>query len=225
MRAQPGKWTAEICAVAVGWGLLMLPAAWTLRDSSLAAPDGIETVDDAVVACRRSGLSGWPLVAFAQQLVYRKFRYYSCRNLWDSPAQAFRRGMGYCTQYNLALKQILYALAIETRAVFSLRVRVVDEPEWSMGHTWLRVCIDGEVRDVCAGHPDNLPGSVNFTPLAPVWLGSMPVLFLAHLGMIPFCGILEWRSVLSRQPIPQWMFQARKVTRRSYLEPSPSRTQ
>lgn len=35
---------------------------------------------------------------FAQQLVYNNFRAYSCRNLWDTPAGAFRRGMGYCTQ-------------------------------------------------------------------------------------------------------------------------------
>ena len=117
----------------------MLPAAWTQRRREPPVPNGIATIDDAVAACRTSGLEGWPLVTFAQQLVYNKFRAYSCRNLWDTPAGAFRRGMGYCTQYNLALKQILDRLGIESEAVFSLRVRVADRPGWTMGHTWLRV--------------------------------------------------------------------------------------
>jgi hypothetical protein len=75
--------------------LLLLPAAWALRGRGRAVLDGIRTLDEAVTACRRSGLSNWELVAFAQQLVYRKFTHCSCRNLWDTPAGAFRRGMGY----------------------------------------------------------------------------------------------------------------------------------
>ena len=101
------------------------------------ALDGIVRLDDAVAACRRSGLDGWDLVAYAQRLVYARFTVYSCRNLWDTPAAAFRRGMGYCTQYNLALKQILDRLGFDARAVFSLRVRVADNPDWTMGHTSL----------------------------------------------------------------------------------------
>ena len=43
-----------------------------------------------------------------------------------------------------------------------------------MGHTWLRVRVPagGEARYVCAGHADNLPGKVNFAPLAPVLPGN-----------------------------------------------------
>ena len=169
------------------------------------------TLDDAVAACRRSGLDGWDLVAYAQRLVYRKFTFYSCRNLWDTPAAAFRRGMGYCTQYNLALKQILDRLVFDARTVFSLRVRVADNADWTMGHTWLRVRVPtgGETRDVCAGHADNLPGKVNFAPLAPVWPENSLVLALTHLGMIGFCGFLEWRSLLSGRPLPGWMFEER----------------
>ncbi len=117
--------------------------------------------------------------------------------------------MGYCTQYNLALKQLLDRLGFETQAVFSLRVRVVDNPAWAMGHTWLRVRIDGETRDVCAGHAANLPGQVGFTPLAPVLPGNGFVLFLTHLGLIGYAGFLEWRALLTRRPVPGWMFQAR----------------
>ena len=189
----------------------MLPAAWALRRKSVS-PSDIATIDDAVAACRRSGLDGWPLVTCAQQLVYNKFRAYSCRNLWDTPAQAFRHGTGYCTQYNLALKQIFDRLGFESEAVFSLRVRVADRPDWTMGHTWLRVNIDGDVRTVCAGRANNLPGSVNFTPLAPVLRGRTPVLLVSHLGMILFCGYLEWRAVLTGQPPPEWMFIPRSDT-------------
>jgi hypothetical protein len=181
------------------------------------AGDGIARLDDAVAACRRSGLDGWDLVAYAQRLVYAKFTFYSCRNLWDTPAVAFRRGMGYsmprsfghCTQYNLALKQILDPLGFDARAVFSLRVQVADRPDWTMGHTWLRVRVGGEELDVCAGQADNLPGKVGFTPLAPVWPRNDLALALTHLGMISFCGFLEWRALLTRRPLPGWMFEAR----------------
>jgi hypothetical protein len=197
-------------ATAVGiFGVLMLPARWALRARGSARFEGIETLEDAVAACRRTGLRDWELIAFAQRLVYRKFAYYSCRNLWDTPALAFRRGMGYCTQYNLALKAILERLGFETQAVFSLRVGVGDRPDWSMGHTWLRVRLGSDVREVCAGHADNLPGVVHFTPSAPVWPGNGPVLFFSHLGMILFCGFLEWQAVLTRRPVPSWMFQDR----------------
>jgi hypothetical protein len=198
-----------LAATTAGFVLLMLPARRSLGGRGSMAVDGIVRLDDAVAACRRSGLDGWDLVAYAQRLVYRKFTFYSCRNLWDTPAGAFRRGMGYCTQYNLALKQILDRLGFDVRAVFSLRVRVAEDPDWTMGHTWLRVRVPTgeEMRDVCAGHAGNLPGKVNFTPVAPVWPGNGLVLALTHLGMIGFCGFLEWRSLLSGLPLPVWMFE------------------
>jgi hypothetical protein len=212
MRApySPVPWIKALLAATAGFLMLLLPARWALRGSSAATLDGIETLEDAAAACRRTGLAGWDLVTYAQRLVYRKFVCYSCRNLWDTPAQAFRRGMGYCTQYNLALQQILERLGFDVQAVFSLRVRVPDEPDWSMGHTWLRVRVDGETRTVCAGHADNLPGQVHFTPAAPVWPGNNVVLFLSNLGMILFCGFLEWRAILARKPAPDWMFHARQ---------------
>lgn len=36
----------------------------------------------------------------------------------------------YCTQYNLALEQLLDRLDTETRAVTSFKVRVRDNPDW-----------------------------------------------------------------------------------------------
>lgn len=205
----PAKRIGGLAALAGSGLLLLAPSCWALRRRRPTVSDGIATLDDAVAACKRCGLAGWDLVLFAQRMVYRKFVYYSCRNLWDTPAQAFRYGMGYCTQYNLALKQILTRLGIATQTVFSMRISVHDNPDWSMGHTWLRVTIQGETRAVCAGRPDNRPGRVHFDPVAPVRRGSDGMLFLTHLGMILFCGYLEWRSLLTRQPLPAWMFQDR----------------
>jgi hypothetical protein len=204
-----------LCAVAAAFaaagGLLLAPAAWARRRKVVIAPGPLPcaTLTDAVAACRACGLEGWPLVTFAQQLTYGQFRCYSCRNLWDTPARAFAHGMGYCTQYNLALKQILDALGIETRAVFSLHVRVAGNDRWTMGHTWLQVRCEGEWRAVCAGDGDNLPGAVNFTAVAPVWPGRPLFLFLTDLGMIGFCGFLEWRALLTGRPLPPWMFYVR----------------
>ena len=196
-----------LAVTGIGWGLLL--PAWRAQASRAPRRDeGIETIADAVQVCRRSGLGGWELVTYTQRLVHRKFAFYSCRNLWDTPAQAFRYGMGYCSQYNLALKQLLDRLDIETQAVTAFKVRVRDNPEWAMGHTWLRVQVHGEVRVVCAGHADNLPGRVNFTPMALVLPAGGVLLFLLHLGMILFCGFLEWRALLTRRPLPGWMFHA-----------------
>ena len=183
----PVKWPTALSAAAAALGILMLPTAWALRGYRPTAADKIKTLDDDAAACQRSGLSGWELVTFAQRLVYRKFACYSCHT---------RHGMGYCTQYNLALKQLVDRLGFATQAVFSFKVRVADNPEWTMGPTWLRVRVGNQVRDICAGHASNLPGQVSFTPLAPVWPGYAPVLLLSHLGMILFCGFLEWRALL-----------------------------
>lgn len=99
---------------------------------------------------------------------------------------------GRCTQSNLAIKEILDYLGVETKAVFSLRVHVDDNPAWTMGHTWLRVTIDGETRGVCASRADIRPDQVNFVPLAPVWPGN------------------RFTLLLTRRPLPGWMFEARR---------------
>ena len=196
-------------AAAVLLAAALLPAAWKLRGRQPFALGDILTLDDAAAACRCSGLRGSELVAYAQRLVYRKFAFYSARNLWDTPARAFLYGMGYCTQYNLALAQLLGKLGIRSEAVYCARVQVADTPEWRMGHTWLRVTIDGVTQDVCAGRAENLPGQVGFTLLARVRRGYAPVLLLLHGGMIPFCGWLEWRALITGQAAPAWMFVER----------------
>jgi hypothetical protein len=198
--------TPVVSLIAV-WVVLMLPGTIKLRPHYRRTTlDGITTLDDAVDACRRTGLQGWELVAYAQQLVARKFAIYSTRNLWDTPSRAFEYGLGYCTQYNLALKQLLDRLGFDTEAVFARKVRVLTNPDWTLGHTWLRVTLQGEVREVCAGYIENEPGHVNFEPVTPVHHGRTAILLLMHLGMLAFCGFVEWRALLSGKGDPGWTF-------------------
>jgi hypothetical protein len=198
---------AFVSSVAI-WFIWLTPGALKLRPHYRRTTiDGITTLDDAVQACRRTGLQGWDLIAYAQQLVARKFAVYSTRNLWDPPARAFEYGMGYCMQYNLALRRILGCLGFETEAIFARKVRVLTDPDWTMGHTWLRVTVQGEVREVCAGHPTNEPGHNHFEPLTPVHRGNLTLLGLMHLGMWPFCGFAEWRALLGGRGDPGWTFR------------------
>lgn len=187
----------------------MLPGAWRLPLYRRTSVNGVVNMQDAVVLCRRSGLQGWELVNFAQHLVRRKFTVYSALNLWDPPGRAFIYGMGYCTQYNLALKRILDRLGFQTRAVFAGETHFFDNEEWTMGHTWLRVTINGEMRDVCAGNEDNKPGQVRFIPLSPVHDAHPIILFLSHIGMIFFCGVLQWKALLCGTEPPAWMHEER----------------
>jgi|GEM_PF-1988181 len=186
--------------------LIFLPAAMRIPYYRRTTVDGVTTIADAVQACNHSGLKGWDLVTYAQNMVSRKFATYSCRNLWDPPGRAFAYGMGYCTQYNLALKRILDQLGFQTKAVYALKTKFEDNPAWNMGHTWVQVTIDGEVREVCASRETNMPGEINFTPLSPVHQGHELILLLTHLGLILYAGLLEWGALLTGREVPDWMF-------------------
>ncbi len=136
--------------------------------------EGITTIEDAAAHCRASGLSGWELVAHAQELAAKRFEY-SRRNPWDGWEGAFARGMGYCIQQAMALKRLYDRLGVTSWPVQSFRVSFpahvvhgVSEPAGTSGHMWLRVSVNGEVRDVCPGRVGNLPGTVHFTARAPV---------------------------------------------------------
>lgn len=168
--------------------LLTLPMLRRLPKPGRVALDGVTTIDDAVEVCRRSGLQGWALIAYAQHLVARKFTY-SRLNTWDMPSRAFERGMGYCEQQVLALKRIYDRLGIACTPVFSLGCefppKLVDGALWPggrTGHAWLRVSLAGEERDVCPSSVENRPGVTQFKVVSRVhnlypWLRP-----LTHLG-------------------------------------------
>jgi hypothetical protein len=170
--------------------LWSLPGLRLLPKTRRVAPDGIMTIAGAIAACQRSGMSGWMLVGYAQQIAAHRFSY-SRRNPWDTPARAFARGMGYCQQQTLALGRIYAALGIDAQPVYALQCRFpvatihgLPEPERISPHTWLRVRIGDEVRDVCCGSRSNTPGIVHFTALSEVkpltpWLRPF-----SHLGSV-----------------------------------------
>lgn len=163
------------------WGVGYYPGQY---QSSL---DGVATIDDAVGVCRDSGLKGWDLAAYAQNLTARKFSY-SRRNPWDTPSRAFERRQGYCQQQALALKEIYDRLGIDCRPVYAARcrfeARMIDgllSKERITGHTWLRVKINGKELDVCPGSVTNMPGVVNFTVLSEVKTLSPAIQPIIHI--------------------------------------------
>jgi hypothetical protein len=168
--------------------LITLPGMLRLPRPGWTTLEGVTTIEDAADACQKSGLKGWELAAYAQRLAARKFSY-SRRNAWDTPARAFKRGMGYCQQQALALKMIYDRLGIESRPVYTTRAMFppivghgVYEPEIISGHTWLRVRIDGEERDVCPGRVGNYPGKIHFVVFGKVQLLTPGLAVVSHFG-------------------------------------------
>lgn len=152
--------------------------------------DGITTIAEAIAACRQSGLQGWELVAYAQQLAARKFTY-SRLNPWDTPARAFVRGRGYCQQQALALQKIYDGLGIPARSVFARRCTVPAKMVDGMpstarvsGHVWLRVKIGDEERDVCPGSTENAPGVTQFEVVSQVRPLTPLLRPFTHLGSV-----------------------------------------
>jgi hypothetical protein len=195
-------------ASAITLSLLTIPLLRRLPKPGHVSMDGITTIDEAVEACRRTGLQGWELVAYAQNLVARKFTY-SRLNTWDTPSRAFERGMGYCEQQALALKRIYDRLGIEARPVFASRcqfpARVIDDMPWFggiSGHTWLRVRIGDEELDVCSDSVNNKPGVTQFVVLSKVhslypWLRPF-----IHLGS---CIENIRRDLMARHALKEWI--------------------
>jgi hypothetical protein len=168
--------------------LLTLPLLRRLPKQSHVPMNEIMTLDDAVEACERTHLHGWILVEYAQSLVARKFTY-SRLNIWDTPARAFERGMGYCEQQTLALKYIYDELGIKAKPVFALRCKfpptVIDGMPWPggvSGHAWLRVEIGGKEVDVCPGATTNTPGVTQFEILSTVYTWYPWLRPFTHLG-------------------------------------------
>lgn len=195
-------------ASAITLSLLTIPLLRRLPKPGRVSMDGITTIDDAVEACRRTGLQGWELVAYAQNLTAKKFSY-SRLNTWDTPSRAFERGMGYCEQQALALKHIYDGLGIEARPVFALRckfpAKVIDGMPWSggvSGHAWLRVRIWDEELDVCPGSVNNTPGVTQFEVLSKVYSWYPWLRPFTHLG-----SSIEniRRDMMARRSLKGWI--------------------
>lgn len=162
-------------------------------------------LDSAAATLSQERLTGWPLVEGAQSLVHERFQYYSCLYWWESPSTAFTRRRGFCVQYNTALQGVLHRLGFDCDLVHASRVRLAHDPDWRMGHVWVRVTIDGEVRDVCAGSSATDNGSVRFEPLTPVRRFGVPMRLLTGVGTAMIVTTAVLRSAISRQPRPAWL--------------------
>ena len=199
-------------AAAGGLGLVALylytlPAMRRLPKEHERALDSVVTIDDAVMYLRVTGKTGWELVAEAQRLVNEKMAY-SRRNGWDTPARAFRRGMGYCQQRAMALHAILRNLGIDTRPVHAFRcqfpfaiIHGYPTPERVSGHAWLVVTIDGVEKEVCPGHPENVPGKVHFKLLSKRRPYGRAMRIIGHIGSMVLNAKLDNAAVRSmREP-------------------------
>lgn len=170
--------------------LYTLPGLRLLPKEGRTSLAGVTTLAHAVAACRRTGLQGWDLVAYAQDMAAHKFSY-SRRNPWDSPARAFERGMGYCQQQALALKTIYDRLGIHSEPVYAMKCRFppktvhgIPEPERTSPHTWLEVYLYGQSKYVCPGNVKNSPGVVHFEILSEVRTLSPWLRPFSHLGSV-----------------------------------------
>ena len=155
--------------------------------------------------CRATDLRGWNLVDHAMRLVSAQFSTYSVLHPWESPEAAFRRGRGFCTQYNGALAIILLELKLQAWLVYAPRVRFDDQPDWALGHKWVRVRIDGDVRDACARSLHNAAGRVHFEPTDRVRRLNRSTRFITTTGS--FCTAMAdiVRARLHGRPRPEWV--------------------
>lgn len=208
MKYTIGRWlivtVALVGAFVAALYLYTLPALRRLPKQKERSLHGITTIDDAVRQLRNSGKTGWDLVAAAQALVNAKMEY-SRRNGWDTPARAFRRGMGYCQQQATALLLILRQLGINARPVQALRCQFPPQPMHEYedrggisGHMWLVVTIDGVEKDVCPGHPENEPGRVHFTVLSHKTAYGPVTQWLGHIGSM-LVNVQRDNAALRRQ--------------------------
>lgn len=151
-------------AITIALPLYALPA-------TLSLPKGLRpgikrlTLAEAAENLRAKGKTDMALAEAARALVADRMQY--CRrNSFDSPAGAFQRGYGYCTQQTYALTELLEQLGIEAQPVYAFRNRFPDGAVG--GHTWVRVAANGEERDIDSLFYDAEAGALTFNPLSSV---------------------------------------------------------
>lgn len=162
-------------------------------------------IAQAVEECRSTRLTGWQLVDYATRLVSERFSTYSVLHPWEPPASAFRHGRGFCTQYNGALRLLLQDLGFRPRLVYAARVRFPDAPNWRLGHTWIRLTLGGEQRDVCARSSLNAAGRVGLEPLTPVREAHRVLTFFTTTGSFVAAVTAIAHARLRRRARPYWV--------------------
>jgi transglutaminase-like putative cysteine protease len=143
-------WAIGAAALLLAGGIITCLPLYALpatRSLARGRRPGIEelTLEEAAARLQASGETGRDLVEAARELVANRMEY--CRrNSFDSPARAFDRGYGFCTQQAYALADLLRLLGLEAKVVHAFRN---DFPDGTVGgHSWVRATVDGEERDV-----------------------------------------------------------------------------
>lgn len=130
------------------------------------------TIEMAVKACRETQYKGWQMVTFVQKYVNKHMKY-SKNNAMELPKTAFMHGKGdsrqqaWCVDYILKQFHIHSELVYTTKALFYADLEK-KQPAYEAGHVWCRVRLNDNVKFVCSCYKENIPGKVNFTPIAPV---------------------------------------------------------
>jgi len=146
------------------------------------------TINEAIKICKKSNLSGWDLVEYAQCLVHKNMTY-SYGNSFDMPFKAFEKGKGYCWQQAKSLQDILRKLGFRCYPVYATKNQIPETQFEGItvksrisGHVWCRVSINGIEKDVCPGNVNNKPGKIHFVPLSKIKEWNWFIGFWAYLG-------------------------------------------
>jgi transglutaminase-like putative cysteine protease len=124
------------------------------------------TIPQAAQQLKSSGKTGWALVETARALVAERMAY--CRrNSFDIHTRAFDRGYGYCQQQAYALADLLTRLGFKAWVVGALRNKFADGR--LTGHAWVRVSLDGQIRDIDSVAYDRQADRIDFTPVTKVF--------------------------------------------------------
>ena len=153
-----------VAAIIIGLRLYAVPATLSLPPGPRPGAKEL-TLTEAARQLEATGKTGLALVEAARALVADRMQY--CRrNSFDTPARAFQRGYGFCTQQAYALANLLGRLGIESRVVHAFRNRFPDGTVG--GHAWVRITVDGEEHDVDSMLYDAETGALTFTFLSRV---------------------------------------------------------
>lgn len=193
-------------ALAAGLGILIawVPVVARAPRGAGSGTSGSLIADES----RATGLTGWELVDDATGRVHRSLTHESSWHLWYTPEAALRHGQGRDTQYNLALADVLRRLGFDVEVVHAAWVRGLGPQPWFQhGHLWLRVRIDGHVRDVSASRSGNRAGQVPFVAASEVQVARSWTPWVVAMGLAPFVVREVWSSMLGRRRPASWLYR------------------
>lgn len=149
-------------------------------------------------------MAGWELVEFSQNLINKNMEY-SYTNSFDMPRKAFENGRGYCWQQAKSLNILLKALSFNCWMVYATK-NIIPEKNYGgiavrehiSGHVWCRVNINGVVKDVCPGNPNNRPGITHFSPITQVKRWNFFISFWSYWGSV-FINFKRYREIQAQK--------------------------